>query len=313
MRRLSTRRHWAFVRQIAVSSWRDEISILAAAVAHFLLLSLVPATLLTASLLGVLLRGAEAQARAVQLLSAALPNPQEIAAVAQRLAAERGPVGGFGLAILLWLSTRAFVVLQRALDSVLLIQPHERRRPVWMQAVASVVVMVALGSFAYISLIASSLGSSLLHARAGWLPGGEHYLPRWVTLTSTTSTTLLSVLLMYLIYLWLPSARMPRHSALAGAVAAGVLWEAGKIGFTLYVTRFALVDRFYGAMGSLVLVVGWSYLSALIVLLGAEVVKAHAAVYVIAGARPAADDSPPALDIAAEAVQPVCSDDCQQA
>jgi len=313
MRRLSIRQHWAFVRQVAVSAWRDEITILAAAVAHFHLLSLVPATLLTASLLGILLRGAEAQARAVQLLSAALPNPQEIAEVAQRLAAERGPVGGFGLAILLWLSTRAFVVLQRALDAILHIQPHERRRPVWLQGLASVVVMVALGSFAYFSLIASSLVSSLLHSGAAWLPGGERYLPRWVALASTTSTTLLSILLMYLVYRWLPSAKVPRSSALAGAVAAGVLWEAGKIGFTIYVTRFASVDRFYGAMGGLVLVVGWSYLSALIVLLGAEVVKAHAAVYVTTGPQPDPHDHPLLLDTVAEGVQPVSSDDCHQA
>ncbi|MBI5834276.1 MAG: YihY/virulence factor BrkB family protein [Armatimonadetes bacterium] len=306
-------RHWSFVREIGISAWRDEITILAAAIAHFGLLSLVPATLLTASLLGVLLRGAEAQAWAARMLSTAIPRPEVIASITQRMVADRGQIGGFGLVILLWLSSRTFVVLQRALDSILHIQPHERRRSVLLQGLISVAVMVALGAFAYLSLIASSLVSSLLTSRAGWLPGGERYLSRWVTLASASTTTLLSILLMYLVYRWLPSASVPRRSALAGAVASGLLWEAGKVGFGVYLTRYAAIDRFYGAMGGLALVVGWSYLTALIVLLGAEVTEAHTKVYPAGRPAVAQPDSPDLLDRPADAVQPVNAEDCPQA
>jgi YihY family inner membrane protein len=81
---------------------------------------------------------------------------------------------------------------------------------------------------------------------------------------------------MFLLYILLPSARIRTHSAAVGALWAGTLWELAKHGFTLWVARYAAVDRFYGAMGGLVLVIFWSYLSALIVLLGAEVVECHA-------------------------------------
>ena len=162
MRRLAAARpalvrHWTFVREIGVSAWRDEITLLAAAIAHFGLLSLVPATLLTASMLGVLLRGAEAQAWAARMLSTAIPRPDVIASVVQRMVADRGQIGGFGLIILVWLSSRTFVVLQRALDGILHIRPHERRRSVLLQFLISVAMVVELGIFAYGSVIASSL------------------------------------------------------------------------------------------------------------------------------------------------------------
>ena len=54
-----------------------------------------------------------------------------------------------------------------------------------------------------------------------------------------------------------------------GAVIATVLWIAGSIGFSAYVTHFNSYDRTYGSLGGVVVMLTWLYLSAFAALFGA--------------------------------------------
>jgi membrane protein len=55
-----------------------------------------------------------------------------------------------------------------------------------------------------------------------------------------------------------------------GALIAGVLWEIAKLGFAWYLANFALLSMVYGSVGAVIAVMLWSYLSAAILLIGAE-------------------------------------------
>jgi membrane protein len=55
-----------------------------------------------------------------------------------------------------------------------------------------------------------------------------------------------------------------------GAVAAMLLWIAGSAGFSFYVARFGSYDKTYGSLGAVVVLLMWFYLTAYIVLAGAE-------------------------------------------
>jgi membrane protein len=54
-----------------------------------------------------------------------------------------------------------------------------------------------------------------------------------------------------------------------GAIIATVLWIAGSIGFSIYVTHFNSYDRTYGSLGGVVIMLTWLYLSAFAALFGA--------------------------------------------
>jgi len=55
-----------------------------------------------------------------------------------------------------------------------------------------------------------------------------------------------------------------------GAVAATLLWIVGSVLFSWYVANFGSYNETYGSVGAVAILMMWFWLSALIVLLGAE-------------------------------------------
>ena len=55
-----------------------------------------------------------------------------------------------------------------------------------------------------------------------------------------------------------------------GSALATVLWLLISIGFKFYVTRFASYNATYGAIGGVIVLMLWFYVSSLAVLVGAE-------------------------------------------
>lgn len=56
-----------------------------------------------------------------------------------------------------------------------------------------------------------------------------------------------------------------------GSVFAIAGWIAVSIGFRFYVTRFGSYNETYGSLGAIVVTLLWLYLSAVIVIVGAEI------------------------------------------
>ena len=56
-----------------------------------------------------------------------------------------------------------------------------------------------------------------------------------------------------------------------GAVIATVLWLIGSVAFSLYASNFGSYDKTYGSLGGVVVLMLWLYLTALVVVLGAEI------------------------------------------
>lgn len=56
-----------------------------------------------------------------------------------------------------------------------------------------------------------------------------------------------------------------------GSVAAIALWLAASLGFRFYASNFASYDETYGSLAAVVVLMTWLYITALVVLLGAEI------------------------------------------
>jgi membrane protein len=103
-----------------------------------------------------------------------------------------------------------------------------------------------------------------------WLPLGP--LGTW--LVRIGSWLLLAALLLLgvaLLYRFGPSRAPARWRWITpGSLAAVGLWLVGSLGFSLYVAKFAAYNETYGALGGVVILLMWLYISAFALLLGAE-------------------------------------------
>jgi membrane protein len=79
-----------------------------------------------------------------------------------------------------------------------------------------------------------------------------------------------------LLYTTVPNCAVRIRHALAGALAATVLFEIAKLAFSAFVTSFATYRAIYGAVAALPVFLIWIYLSWVVTLLGAEVTAAMA-------------------------------------
>ena len=74
-----------------------------------------------------------------------------------------------------------------------------------------------------------------------------------------------------LLYRFAPSRHEAHwHWISPGSALAALLWLAASILFSLYVSNFASYDATYGSLGAVAVLMLWFYISALVVILGAE-------------------------------------------
>jgi len=75
-----------------------------------------------------------------------------------------------------------------------------------------------------------------------------------------------------IVYRFAPDRNEPRWRWVTwGSAIAATLWIAGSMLFALYVRNFGTYGETYGALGGVVVLLLWFYMSAFIVLLGAEI------------------------------------------
>ena len=84
------------------------------------------------------------------------------------------------------------------------------------------------------------------------------------------SSFVLTLAVFLLIYKFMPNTRTYWRYIWPGAVVGAVLFEAAKNLFIVYLSRFASFENVYGSLTPVIVLLLWAYISALILILGAE-------------------------------------------
>lgn len=257
---------------ILTSLARDEIGILAASIAYTAVLSVFPLLFGVVALLGLYAGRDPVQQAVVEALRPYLP-PDALAAVRDTLGAvvrTRGAVGTLAALGLLWTGTAVAGSLRHGLNRVLHVS---RPRAFWRRKLVELAMVLLGGGF----ITASLLVSGLLAAAETVRPLGALTelvrTSRAFAVLSATGPWVLSALAFFVVYRFLPNARLSRRGLLAGTVTAVVLFEATKRGFFWFLRRVATYPLVYGPLAGVVIFMIWVYLVALLVLIGAEVIR----------------------------------------
>jgi membrane protein len=82
---------------------------------------------------------------------------------------------------------------------------------------------------------------------------------------------MLCVAALAMLYRFAPCRRAAKWRWVSpGAAVATVLWLVGATGFSFYVSHFPSYNQTLGLLGTIMMLLTWSYLTAFAVLLGAE-------------------------------------------
>jgi membrane protein len=246
----------------------DHVSMIAASVAFYGLLAIFPAIAATIALWGLFFDPAAIQAQ-MQSVSGVLP-PEAAGIVTDQARSVASATGtGLSLAavggvlIALYSASKGVKALIEGLN--IIYDEEEKRGFIMLNLVAlglmlATIVMVAV-SLALIAVLPALLGNLGL----GGLARGVIAWLRWPLLA------LMVVVGLAVLYRFGPSRDAPRWRWVSwGAVIATVVWIAGSMAFSLYVRNFAGYNETYGSLGAVVILLMWFWLSAYIVLMGAE-------------------------------------------
>jgi membrane protein len=256
---------------------------LAAELAYYFFLALFPALLFMLALVSFFPVSDLPGRLAEQLASVA---PPEVTAIIRDQLAElwQGRHGGlltFGFIAALWSSSAALVALIDALDRVYDI---EDSRPWWRRRLMAILLTLGLAAFIIASSALILAGPELARLVADRVGLGTAFEWTWRILQWPLVFGLVASGI-GLVYYFAPDVEQDFVWLTPGSVTATLLWLAASLGFRLYVVNFGAYNQTYGAIGAVMVLLVWLYLSALAVIVGGELNAEieHASTHSLAG------------------------------
>ncbi|MFJ2703453.1 YihY/virulence factor BrkB family protein [Streptomyces sp. NPDC087428] len=263
-------RRWSVaLRRTPVSLWNDDLSDWAAALTYYAILALLPALLVTVSVIGL------ANPRATDSLiaditafapaesGAALRQPLE-AATQQRTAVWLLVATGTVSAV--WSASSYLAVFRRALHAMHGVpdtRPALRKAHIIVATAIGLLLLLMTSAFA---LVLSGPLARWLGHRIGLAHLGDAV---WAVLKWPVLLCLVACLITVLFRTGPATARGSRR-ALPGGVLAALLWLVASAGFALYATYIGSYSRLYGSLAGLVVFLIWVWFTNLALLTGAQ-------------------------------------------
>lgn len=239
----------------------DDATHMAAGVAYYAILSLFPLLLGLLAIFGMFLPSEAVQEELFDFFERNLPGAID---VLERNIEEviqlRGAIGLISLVLLFWSASAMFGALGRAINRAWDIHQD---RPFHIRKLRDITMALGTGVLFGLSVAATAVFSIL---RGMDLPvvgiaadSGARFLG-----------FLFSLAIFLLLYKFMPNTKTFWRYVWPGAVLAAILFEIAKTLFVLYLSNFASYESVYGSVASVIILLVWIYISAFILILGAE-------------------------------------------
>jgi membrane protein len=251
-------------RALVEKFFADRGTHLAAMIAYFALLSLVPLVFLSLAVLGLFGRADESSYLVTELKvvfpSSSISDIVRVVTTIQENAAALGLAGGL---FLLWTSLSLFSVLESAFN---IVYGRPNRSFLRGKALAVVVVIASL-LVLFVGLVAGSVGFELLKRYA---PGavGNAYVAYVLSLVVSTGA---AFVFLASVYYLLTNVKLSFRDVVPGAVIASVLLQATFQVLPIFFRLSSNEILALRALGTPVLLLIWLYVLANVIVLGAEI------------------------------------------
>jgi membrane protein len=266
---------WLVLRDSVTRFQRHRCTTAAAAIAFHVLFSVFPLILLVTAILGTQMRSAEARQQVVDGMLSVLPLEASAANQIDQLLlsatnnlATIGIVGAIGL---VWSASGMLGSVRGAME--LAWEGHSGTRPFFQGKLVDALLLAIVVSVVLSSFLAGLVLSVLPQVSIDVMRPDSWSSDVAAVVRSSLApavSILTSGIVLVLAYKFLPRPRPAFRYALGGAVIAALLLEGARRIFSIYVDRVAVYDIVYGSIGSIIVFLFFVYISATVILYGAE-------------------------------------------
>jgi membrane protein len=264
-----------FLRKVIKGFIANQGLLLAGAVAYYALLSVVPLLILTVIALSNFVDQTELLDTLRIYLEWLLPGQSRaiIAELASFLA-HRDVLGWVLLGTMLFFSSLAFTVLEKAMSLIFLHRMVVKRRHFLVSALLPYLYNLFLGfGLLIVTLVAGRLES--LGQDSFSLLGHDWSLRGVSGLLLYLLGLGGEILLLTSLYMVVPSGRLSWRHAFIGGVTAGLLWELTRHVLVWYFTTLSQVNVVYGSLTTAIVVLLSLEIAAGLLLFGAQVISEY--------------------------------------
>jgi membrane protein len=263
-------RGWLDVLKRTRQGIRDtNASIVAAGVAFYAFLALVPALIAVVAVYGLVANPADVKDQ-ITTFTSALPRDAQKLLSSQLSSITRSAGSGTGIAAAiaigaaLWSASSGIAALNTGLTVVN--RENETRGMVKRRLLALVLTLFAVAGLLVMLALVVALPSVLDSIDISGIGSTALELARWPLLAGMLLVGLA------VIFRYGPQRRRPRWRWITpGAIVAVIVGLVASIGFSIYVSLLGNYNKTYGALGAIIIMLLWLYLMAFAVLFGAAI------------------------------------------
>src|SRR3954451_12835324 len=251
----------------------DDMSSYAAALAYRALFAMVPFLALLVGLLGFLGTGGFF----IELLADQIHFPLEgqIAEIVrqwinQTMSLSQGERLSIGLVVIglaVWSISSGVRTLTKSLNRA---YDAEDNRPSWKRYGLSFFYALGLAVMVIMAATLLFMGPRTIEWIVGRVGLDEAFVSLWTWLRLPVALVLL-MLVVSIVYWTVPNANHAYRLISPGAVLAVIGWVLASLGFSFYIVNFANYSVIYGSIGVVFVLLLYFYISAAVLLFGAEV------------------------------------------
>jgi len=261
--------------RVAKEMQQIESTHLAAGVAYYALLSLFPLLLGLLALGGILLSSEGTYQGLLSFVTENLPGSK--AFVEQNVGEVvefRGVVGVGAILGFLWTASIGFGAVARSVNRAWGIRVN---RPFYVAKPLHILMALAVGALFLISTSATSVIEVITDPERDFgIPAQEFFLQLGLGHLALRMVPWgINIFIFLMIYRFAPNCKTYWRYIWPGAVVAAVLLEVSKGLFLWYLDNLAIYNQVYGSVTSVIVLLFWIYVSALILILGAEIGAEH--------------------------------------
>lgn len=245
----------------------DEMSTYASALAYQMLFSLFPFILFLIALIGFLhLPDFFSWLRLQSELVLPPQALEQVNPVIDQLQQSKGGLLSVGIVIALWTASAGVRLMMSAMNAA---YDVVEGRPAWKRFPLSIFYTIGIAGMLLVAAALMVLGPQVM----GWIAsqvGLEDFIVTLWTIVRWPVVVILLMMAVALIYYVMPDVKQEFRFITPGSVLAVVVWILASLGFGLYVKTFADYNAMYGSIGAIIVLLLYFYISAAVLLLGAE-------------------------------------------